>query len=184
MSSERAPRVDARRNAEAVIEAARTLFAERGVDVPMEQIGKAANLGKGTLYRHFPTKDHLLAAVSRDGFARLTASAESLIAAAEKPIEALNEWLRDFDRSAHGYRGMRSAISDGIADTGSAIFAECAAMTERADALLRYAQRAGQARRELEIRPLLSMIAALPERFRDDRGGSQLLEVVLRGIST
>lgn len=57
MSTERPLRADARRNALAVIEAARTLFAENGVDVPMEEVGRAAGVGKGTLYRHFPTRE-------------------------------------------------------------------------------------------------------------------------------
>ncbi|MEU6322750.1 helix-turn-helix domain-containing protein [Streptomyces sp. NPDC047009] len=184
MTVERARRADARRNAQAVIDAARTLFAEQGVDVPMEQIGKAAGIGKGTLYRHFPTRDHLFAAVSRDRFNRLTAAAESLNSDLDDPLAALCEWLQDFDRSAQHYRGMRVVVSVGIADDGSAIFASCQAMTERADALLHRAKEAGQVRPEIDIRPLLSTVAALPERFRDADGASELLPVIIRGICT
>jgi AcrR family transcriptional regulator len=183
VSTERALRSDARRNAEAVIDAARSLFAEKGVDVPMEQIGRAAGIGKGTLYRHFPTKDHLLAAVSRGRFDRLRAEADSLISDNGDPLSALTQWLCDFDRSAQHYRGMRAIVSVGIADEGSAIFADCSAMTERAGTLLRKAQETGQVRQDIAITELLSMVAALPERFRDEDGSSRLLEIVLRGIT-
>lgn len=183
MTPERPLRADAARNARAVIDAARALFAEYGVGVAMEQIGKAAGIGKGTLYRHFPTKDHLLAAVSRDRFDRLTASAESLITESTDPMDALAEWLRDFDRSAQRYRGMRAVLSEGIADEGSAIFADCRAMTSRVDALLEHAKEAGRAREDVEVTSLLSMVSALPERFRHDDGSSDLLDIVIRGIS-
>jgi AcrR family transcriptional regulator len=184
MTADRPIRADARRNALAVIEAARTLFAENGVDVPMEEIGRAAGVGKGTLYRHFPTRDHLFAAVSRDGFRRLTAEAESFLAESGDAWIALVDWLRDYDRSAQQYRGLRAVVSAGIADEGSAIFMDCAPMKERVGTLLRRAQEAGQVRDDIEITELLSLVAALPERFRDTDGSSRLLEFVLRGIAT
>lgn len=184
MSLERPQRADARRNALAVIEAARALFAERGIDVPMEEIGRAAGVGKGTLYRHFPTRDHIFAAVSRDRFDRLSAQAETLLAEAGDPLTALTRWLRDYDRSAQHYRGLRKIVSEGIADEESAIFTDCAPMKERAGTLLCRAQEDGQVRNDIDITELLSLVAALPDRFRDDEGSSELLDLVLRGIAT
>jgi AcrR family transcriptional regulator len=182
MTAARPLRADARRNALAVIDAARTLFRERGVDIAMEEIGRAAGVGKGTLYRHFPTRDHLLAAVSRDRFDRLTAEADSMLEDAEDPRSALNDWLRDFDRSAQEYRGLRAAVSEGIANSGSAIFTDCAAMKQRAARLLERAQAVGQVRVDIDITPLLSLVAGLPEQFRGEDGASQLLDIVLRGL--
>lgn len=176
-------RADARRNALAVIEAARALFAERGVGIPMEDIGRAAGVGKGTLYRRFPTKDHLIAAVSRDRFDRLTAAADELAVEFPDPADALAAWLRDYDRSAQQYRGLRAVESAGIADEASAIFTDCAPMKARAGALLSAAQAAGEVRDDVEITPLLSLVASLPEGFRDPDGASRLLPVVLRGIA-
>lgn len=176
-------RADARRNAMAVIEAARKLLAERGADVPMEEIGRAAGVGKGTLYRHFPTRDHIFAAVSRERFDSLGAEAEDLLDEAGDPLQALTMWLRDFDRSQQRYRGLRAAVSLGIATEGSAIFIDCAPMKERAGKLLARAQDSGQIRPDIEITALLSLVAALPEAFRGDDGASALLEIVLDGIS-
>src|SRR5918995_1049564 len=57
---ERPLRADARRNREKVLAAARAVFAEQGVDAQMDDVAKRADVGVGTVYRHFPTKDTLL----------------------------------------------------------------------------------------------------------------------------
>lgn len=183
MSRDRALRADARRNADAIIEAAQAVFTEKGVDVPMEEIARAAGVGKGTLYRHFPTKDHVFAAVSHERFSRLTSDGEALLAEANDPLEAFIKWLRDYDRSAQRYRGLRAVVSTGIADETSAIFVDCAPMKEVARQLLKRTQDTGQARRDIDITELLSLIAALPERFRDEAGSSRLLDVILWGLA-
>ncbi|MDH6170775.1 AcrR family transcriptional regulator [Variovorax boronicumulans] len=144
---------------------------------------RAAGVGKGTLYRHFPTRDHVFAAVSRDRFSRLTAEAEALLQESGDAYAALQEWLRDYDRSAQQYRGLRAVVSAGIADEGSAIFADCGPMKVRAGTLLERAQEAERVRRDVDITELLSLIAALPEQFRDPDGSSRLLDVILRGIA-
>jgi AcrR family transcriptional regulator len=74
-------RRDAQRNRERLIASARELFAERGVDVSVEEITHHAGVGMGTLYRHFPTKNELIDAVLEDSFAELIALAEEAVAA-------------------------------------------------------------------------------------------------------
>jgi AcrR family transcriptional regulator len=64
-------RADARRNHEAVLEAARKTFATDGLDAQMEEIARRAKVGVGTVYRHFPTKDALLEALWADKMARI-----------------------------------------------------------------------------------------------------------------
>jgi AcrR family transcriptional regulator len=78
-------RVDAERNRRRIIEAAGAAFAERGLAVPLEEIADRAGVGIGTLYRRFPTREELVAAVFEAG---LTAYAE----AAEKALEASDPW--------------------------------------------------------------------------------------------
>ena len=72
-------RADARRNREAVIAAAKKLFADQGLDAQMPDVAKAAKVGVGTVYRHFPTKEDLIAALAGERFERL----------AEKAVESL-----------------------------------------------------------------------------------------------
>jgi AcrR family transcriptional regulator len=68
---ERVLRADARRNREAVIAAAKTLFADEGLDAQMPDVAKVAKVGVGTVYRHFPTKEDLIAALAAERFERL-----------------------------------------------------------------------------------------------------------------
>jgi AcrR family transcriptional regulator len=76
-------RADARRNRDQIIAAAKTMFAELGPDVPMEEIARQAGVGVGTLYRRFPDREALIRAVAEDNFAQVLAEARS--AAAEEP---------------------------------------------------------------------------------------------------
>jgi AcrR family transcriptional regulator len=74
-------RSDARRNRERLVASARRLFADAGLDVPVEEITHDAGVGMGTLYRHFPTKEDLIDAVLEDAFAELVELAEQAAAA-------------------------------------------------------------------------------------------------------
>jgi len=65
-------RADARRNRERVLKAARTVFAAKGRDAHLEDVARRAEVGVGTVYRHFPTKDALLEALAREQFDILT----------------------------------------------------------------------------------------------------------------
>lgn len=67
----RRARRDAQRNHERVLAAAGALFAERGTDVTMEEIAARAGVGVGTIYRRFPSKDHLLAAIRQDACSQM-----------------------------------------------------------------------------------------------------------------
>ena len=75
-------RADARRNRAKIVAAAAAAFAESGLDAQVEDIARRAGVGVGTLYRHFPTKDALVAALAEDHFGRL---ADAVEAALETP---------------------------------------------------------------------------------------------------
>ena len=75
----RSLRADARRNRERVLAAAREQFAEHGLDVHMEQIARAAGVGVGTVYRHFPAKEDLLKALADERFARFADEARAAL---------------------------------------------------------------------------------------------------------
>ena len=73
-------RADARRNQEQVLQAARDLFVERGIDCPLEEIARRAGVGIGTLYRRFGDRDALVRAVLVDALELSRASAEAALA--------------------------------------------------------------------------------------------------------
>src|SRR5829696_5935449 len=86
-------RADARRNHAAVIAAAKKLFANGGLDAQMPDVAKAAKVGVGTVYRHFPTKDDLIAALAGERFVRLAEKADEGLEA-EDPWEGLCDFIR------------------------------------------------------------------------------------------
>jgi AcrR family transcriptional regulator len=87
-------RADARRNYERLLTAAREAFGERGEQASMDDIAKRAQVGPGTLYRHFPNRDALLAAVYRDDVEFMAARATEL-AGSLAPFDALAAWLHE-----------------------------------------------------------------------------------------
>jgi AcrR family transcriptional regulator len=91
----RKPRTDAQRNRERLLNFAKAAFAEGGADASLDDVAKAAGLGVGTLYRHFPTRDVLIEAVYRAEVERL-AQAAARLAAAQPPLDALRDWMRLF----------------------------------------------------------------------------------------
>jgi AcrR family transcriptional regulator len=90
--SARKPRSDAQRNRERILEVAKQVFTRRGADASMGEIARRAKIGPGTLYRHFATRDDLLATVYITQVEKL-AAAQKKLSAELPPMEALRAWL-------------------------------------------------------------------------------------------
>lgn len=108
----RAPRADAQRNLDALIVAARDVFATDGCDAPVRQIAEKAGVGVGTVYRHFPQRSDLIIAVFQR---ELDACAD---AAAEygrdyPPAEAVARWMQRFVDFTGTKRGLATALHSG-----------------------------------------------------------------------
>jgi len=88
-ANHRRERKDAQRNFERVLRAAHELFAERGANVTMEEVARRAGVGVGTIYRRFPSKEHLFAAVSQAACADVRSCLQSAAQAERDPIEKL-----------------------------------------------------------------------------------------------
>jgi AcrR family transcriptional regulator len=93
--SGRKPRSDAQRNRERILEVAKQVFTRRGADASMGEIARRAKIGPGTLYRHFATRDDLLATVYITEVEKL-AAAQKKLSDELPPIEALRAWLLVF----------------------------------------------------------------------------------------
>src|SRR6202171_2928754 len=89
----RKPRADAVRNRERVLEAAKAVFTAGGSEASLEAVARAAGVGIGTLYRHFPTREALFEAVYRREVQQLADLAEQLKQETQ-PIDALRHWMR------------------------------------------------------------------------------------------
>jgi AcrR family transcriptional regulator len=110
-------RADARRNYEALLTAARELFLEQGPDAPLDEVAKRAGVGAGTLYRHFPTRNDLIAAIYVTDIESMCDAAEKL-AAERRPGEALAEYMDLYLTFGMRNSGIKKAIKEMLATEG------------------------------------------------------------------
>ena len=111
-AGQRPRRADARRNVDALVVAARAVFASSGVDAPAKEITDLAGLGVGTLYRHFPQRSDLVKAVVESGIDAV-ADAGPALSASREPMAALTEWTHRFTELLAAKRGLASALHSG-----------------------------------------------------------------------
>lgn len=95
-------RVDAQRNLEHVLRAAREVFGESGYGAPMEDVARRARVGVGTVYRRFPSKDVLVKRIAAEETARLTEQARAALGQEDEPWHALSRFLRTSVASGAG----------------------------------------------------------------------------------
>jgi AcrR family transcriptional regulator len=142
-------RADARRNREKVLAAARAVFAEQGVDAQMDDVARRADVGVGTVYRHFPTKDALLQALTDALFEKLAAHARTMLEL-DDPWEA---FLRTMWFGAEKTAGDR-AFAEILGATREMAPSECPgkqALTGTVDAMMQRAIAAGKMRPDVVI---------------------------------
>jgi AcrR family transcriptional regulator len=106
----RKPRADAVRNRERVLEAAKEVFSAGGAEASLEAVARAAGVGIGTLYRHFPTREALYEAVFRREVQQLADLAEQLKQEA-RPTDALRRWMRSNVKFVATKKGMSAALA-------------------------------------------------------------------------
>ncbi|MEU7004088.1 helix-turn-helix domain-containing protein [Nonomuraea sp. NPDC046570] len=178
-------RADARRNAERLIHAAREVFAERGVDVPLDDIARHAGVGNATLYRRFPTREALLEAVYRDRVEQMQAHARDLLAS-PSPADALATWLLEIVRDGSTSRGLTATLKAALQSEGTDVAWCRHLIQDAAERLLARAQDAGAVRPDVTAIQLLKLangIAFSTEREPDaDHQAEQLLALALTGL--
>lgn len=179
-------RADARRNRDKLIETAAAAFAEKGVETSLEDIARRAGVGIGTLYRHFPTREHLVEVVYRRELESLAAAASEL-AAKHPPDVALEEWMRRFVGYIATKRGMANSLRI-LMTSNSSLFAEGIGLIRSAlDSLLKKAGDEGHIRTDIETTDLLhalSSIYSIPESpdWRDR--SHRLIGLLMDGLRT
>jgi AcrR family transcriptional regulator len=182
--SQRKPRADSLRNREALIAAAKVAFTERGADAPLEDIARRAGVGIGTLYRHFPTREALLAAVYRREVEQLAVAAETLLASLP-PGQALEAWLHQMVDYMATKRVVAPALQASPGE-GSALYAASGStITAALERLARAAIASGEIRADLEPGDLLRLIAGLSVGYdRPDWPASarRLIGILMAGL--
>ena len=175
-------RADAARNRARVLDAARALFADRGYDVPCEEVARLAGVGIGTIYRHFPTKEALIAAAAEERFAASLAFARSKAATDADPREILVEILTHCAEQQARDRGV-SLIAEttfGSNQPSSQVQVEFADIV--AD-LIQRGQARGSIRSDVVPSDVLTLGGALAAVIHNGNGDwRRFLQIVLRGL--
>jgi AcrR family transcriptional regulator len=177
-------RADARRNRDAVTAAAKKLFADQGLDAQMPDIAKAAKVGVGTVYRHFPTKDDLIAALAAERFERLAERARAALQE-EHPWESFCEFIRFAaqiqadDRGLCEVMGSRPEVMDASA--------RAVGLDKLSDQLVKRAQRSGDLRKDVTWQDVPMIACGLGSVTQAEVGPAagrwpRLLEIVLDGL--
>ena len=181
---ERKPRADSLRNREQLLETAKAAFAEVGADVPLEEIARRAGVGIGTLYRHFPTRDALLAAVYRREVEQLTASAQVLLA--ERPAgEALEAWMHLLVDYMATKRVIAPALRASAGEGGQVYASSGAAITDTIETLARAAAASGDIRADVGPDDLYRMLVGVSHGYDQpdwEPSARRLIAILMAGM--
>src|SRR5258708_17277923 len=158
--TDRRVRADAQRNVDTLLQTAMAVFATSGVDAPVREIAEKAGVGVGTIYRHFPQRSHLIAAVFRREI-DACAEAAQVLAAEHEPGEALARWMQRYVDFILAKRGLANALhcGDPVFDTLPTYFEQRLEPALRT--LLKSAASAGQVRPDIAAEELLGAVVSL-----------------------
>jgi AcrR family transcriptional regulator len=181
-------RADAQRNRDELVRVAAAAFARGETDITLDRIAREAGVGIGTLYRHFPTRDDLLAAVYRSGLDEVCAAADALLAT-HAPADALRAWMDRYAEFVGTKRGMAESLramrASGEIDGGATISRINAAIARMlaagaADGTLR-----ADVHAEDVSASLVGMLwSAAREEPRPDAQIDRMLDLLFAGIRT
>ena len=186
MSATRPLRADAERNRARILAAAAEVFAERGLDVSLDEIAAHAGVGIGTVYRRFPDKDALIDALFEEKIDRAVELADRALEI-EDPWEAFTTFMRGMCRMQAGDRGFKDALL--ARDRGrERVAAARERIAPRAMQLLTRAQEAGAVRSDLgpfDVPMLNLCVSLIADRTRDVAPDywERVLTIIIDGIS-
>ena len=178
-------RADAARNRQLLLDAARDAFARHGVTASLDDVARAAGVGPGTLYRHFPTRDHLVLAVIDDGLTAIHRLGQSLLDEPDR-LDALRRWLDAYIAQGSIFQGLARTLASPpqAADENST----CRLAHSAGAALVTRAAEAGLIREDTGIDDVLDFAAAIAwvgeQPQRDSGQRERLLRVVIDGLRT
>ncbi|MEO3868620.1 helix-turn-helix domain-containing protein [Nonomuraea sp. B12E4] len=170
-AGERPVRADARRNRSRILEAAEAVFAEQGASASTEAVAARAGVAIGTVFRHFPTKPELLAAVVMNLLDRLITEVDAMVNDSEAATA-----LFEFCTRVMAISAQNRALFERLAETGTRVHVGDALTRLRpaADMLLERAQKAGTVRDDLRPDELIALLAAICQGAMTDGWSEQL----------
>jgi AcrR family transcriptional regulator len=176
-------RADARQNRAGLISAATEAFAEKGADAPLEDIARRAGVGIGTLYRHFPSRLDLQAAVFRTQV-RVVCDQGDALTASDSPGPAFATWARALTGYLVTKRGLSRALIDAVGVESELITSCWMTMRETTERLLVQAQQAGVIRDDVTAMDVMRLVHGVAVSSEKDPARTDfLLSVMLDGLA-
>ncbi|MBA2951876.1 TetR/AcrR family transcriptional regulator [Streptomyces himalayensis] len=147
----RKPRADVQRNRAALLETAQRHFLQHGVGTSLEAVAKEAGVGPGTLYRHFPTREALLAAVLQTRSEELVARQADIDQLGD-PAEALEQWLRAMEDYFSAFSGLPDPLMAAARaqEPDNPLTLPCDTLITATDKYVQAAQLAGRVRESVK----------------------------------
>jgi len=172
----RRPRADALRNRERLVDAAKAAFADAGAEVSLEEIARRAGVGIGTLYRHFPSRDAIVAAVYRREVQQMADAAARLLTSSA-PGEALHEWMR----LLVDYMATKKLVASALGSMSGEIYASSDAIT----LLMERARAAGDVRADADPDDILRALVGFTYGARGpgwEASARRLIDILMDGL--
>lgn len=183
----RAMRADARRNYERILAVANAIFMEEGTSAALEEVARRADVGIGTLYRHFPTREDLLDAVMQSSYLRLHEEAERCLKL-DDPVEAIDAYIVFWLRQTAAYKGVGAECINMALDPGRRTSPCCQLAKDDMRLLLERAQQAGKIRPDVTYKDVWRLMSGFVMGLRDTNVSTPearvMLDVILRGLRT
>jgi AcrR family transcriptional regulator len=182
--SERHLRADARRNRDRLLAAAHQAFRRDGVSASLDDVARSAGVGIGTLYRHFPAREDLIAALVNTDLERVAALADDL--ATDAADDGLERWLAELVAHTATYRGLADAVLAATNDR-TAFGGACERVHVAGAALVRREQQRGTVRPDIEpgdVIDIANAIAWATEGARDLGRRRRLVRISVDGLRT
>src|SRR5262249_610036 len=179
----RKPRLDALRNRERILEVAKGAFGRSGANASLEDIAKQAEVGAGTLYRHFPTRESLIEAVYRAEVEKM-AAAERDFSQKLPPVEALRAWMFVFVDHIAAKHIIAPALKQVVGGPSKLYEGSRPLVTGAIETLVKRAKKSGDIRKDLEpfdlLRALIgvSNVASGPDWQQSAR---RLVDILISG---
>jgi AcrR family transcriptional regulator len=154
-------RADAQRNYDRIVAVAREIFAEHGANASLDEIAKRAEVGPGTLYRHFPNRADLHLAVLQDWISDVEAERDRL-AALDDPDRALDDWLHRYVEYKNFFRGLHVALLEASdADDRPALSLCKGLLAETSVEVIDRAKQAGLIRPDIQPSTIMQMVSGI-----------------------
>jgi AcrR family transcriptional regulator len=165
VTASRPLRADAARNREKLLAAAAELFAERGLDVPLEHIARRAEVSIGTLYKHFPAREDFVAAIFPERLAALDVIGDKALATPD-PWQAFAGYLDDLYALQAQDRGLNDILARDLPNAPEVVSA-CHRGAGHAETLIMRAITAGVLRPDYSIADMATLTRAMAQVIRD-----------------